>query len=203
MSAPTPANGSGAAAAPRSAPARPTLANPNAAPVIVKRPPPFFIRLSQLLWVASFAAGGAAVVYFFIVRKTQLPLIADAIRAVDDSRTDSTYESAADIVFWSVFAVMLTLLLIQITLLVSFTSRRPRVRWWQLATWVVQALLYLLAADLVGGGTDGELLRQLLVAQCGLVLLALLSSTTAGGIAWSVRQHDVRRGAHPAGPGEP
>lgn len=179
----------------RSAPQRPSLVSPNAPPVIVKRPPPFFVRLSQLLWVASFAAGGTAIVYFFVIRKTQLPLIGDAVRAVDDTRTDSTYEAAADIVFWSVFALLVTILLVQITLLVSFTSRRPRVRWWQLATWTVQVLVILLAMEIVAAGTDGEPLRQLLVAQAVLALAALLAGTTGGGIAWSARQHDVRRGS--------
>jgi hypothetical protein len=159
------------------------------------------VRLSQLLWVLSFVAGGFGVVYYSIIREDQLPLIADAIRGVDPSRSDETYASAADIVYWSVFATMVTLLLIQITLLVSFMSRRQGIRWWQLSTLIAQALLYTLALELVAGGEKGVLLRQLSAAQCGLVLLALLASTLPAAIAWTARQHDVRRG--PVGSGAP
>ena len=41
----------------RKRPERPALDNPNAAPVIVKRPPPFSIRVTQLLWVLGLVAG--------------------------------------------------------------------------------------------------------------------------------------------------
>lgn len=152
------------------------------------------MRLSQLLWVLSFVAGGFAVVYYTIIREDQLPLIAEAIRGVDATRSDDVYTSAADIVYWSGFAIMVTILLIQITLLVSFMSRREGIRWWQLATLIVQALLFALTLELVAGGEKGVLLRQLLAGQCGLVLLALLISTFPAAIHWTARQHDVRRG---------
>ncbi|WP_139415418.1 hypothetical protein [Agromyces laixinhei] len=178
----------------RDAPERPSVVNPNAAPVLVKLTPPFSVRASQFFWILSFAVGGFAVVYFFVIRKTQLPLIADVVRGVGDARAEQTYETAADIVFWIVFGVMVTVLLAQITLLVSFMSRRPKIRWWQLSTLVVQILLLLLAMDLVAIGERGEPLRLLLAAQCGLVLIALLASVLPGAIAWTARQHDIRRG---------
>ncbi len=191
--------GEGGAERPR--PDRPPVRSPNAPPVLVKQPPPVSVRLSQLLWVLSFATGAAAVVYFFIIRKTQLPLIADAIRAVDDGRSDQTYTTAADIVFWSVFTILVTVLFVQITLLVSFMSRRIGIRWWQLVTFIAQLLLFAVSLELVATGDDGLVLRQLLAAQCGLVLLALLLSTLPSAIAWTARQHDVRRG--PVGSGGP
>lgn len=176
------------------APERPPVANPNAAPVLVKLTPPFSVRASQFLWILSFAAGGSAVVYFFVIRQTQLPLIADVVRGVSGGRAEQTYETAADVVFWIVFGVMVAALLAQITLLVSFMSRRPKVRWWQLATFVVQVILLLLSTELVAIGERGEPLQLLFAAQCGLVLLALLCSVLPGAIAWSARQHDIRRG---------
>ena len=178
----------------RTAPERPPVANPNAAPVLVKLTPPFSVRVSQFLWILSFAVGGFTVVYFFVIRQTQLPLIADVVRGVADSRAEQTYETAAEVVFWIVFGVMVAALLIQITLLVSFMSRRPKVRWWQLGTLVVQVLLLLLATELVAIGERGQPLRLLLAAQCGFVLLALLCSVLPNAIAWSARQHDIRRG---------
>lgn len=184
----------GAAGPKREAPARPPVANPNAAPVLVKLTPPFSVRASQFLWILSFAIGGFTVVYFFVIRQTQLPLIADVVREVGDVRADQTYETAAEVVFWIVFGVMVAALLTQITLLVSFMSRRPKVRWWQLATLVVQVLLLLLSTELVAIGERGQPLRLLLAAQCGFVLLALLASVLPGAIAWSARQHDIRRG---------
>lgn len=194
-----PAGPDGGGAAARQAPARPALANPNAAPVLTKVPPPASVRLSQLCWVLSFFAGGVAIVYYFVIREKQLPLITELARTVTEGRSEDTYTMAADIVYWSMFSVIAGILLVQITLLVSFANRRANTRWWQLATFVVQALLYLLGLELVASGDDGVFLRQLLVAQCGLVLIGLLFSTMPGALRWTARKHDVRRG--PAGDG--
>ena len=133
-------------------------------------------------------------VYLFIIRLEQLPLIADVARRITEGRSDETYNAAADIVFWVVFGLVVAMLLIQITLLVSFMSRRPHVRWWQLATWGVQVIVLLLSMEWVAIGDRGEPLKLLFAAQAGLVLLALLASIFPKAIAWSARQHDVRRG---------
>lgn len=175
-------------------PERPSLRSANLPPVLVKQPPPVSVRLSQLLWAFSFVVGAVGIVYFFIVRVDQLPLIVDFIRLVDSTRSDETYTAAADIVFWSAFGVMVTLLLIQITLLVSFMSRRSGIRWWQLATLLLQAALFALMTEMLGGGEHVTSLRQVMIGQCGLVLLALISSILPGAISWTARQHDVRRG---------
>src|SRR5690606_4799076 len=111
------------AEAPHEAPARPPLANPNAPPVLVKLTPPFSVRLCQFLWILSFAGGGFTTVYFFVIRAELLPLMADRAREVTPDRADATYEAAADIVFWVVFAIIVGTLLVQITLLVSFMGR--------------------------------------------------------------------------------
>jgi len=179
----------------RAAPERPSLANPNKPPVIVKVPAPFFVRLSQLFWMVSLALGAFIVVYFFVIRETLLPLIQDVLKTVAEGRDDTTYATAGDILYWTVFAGMVTILAIQITLLVSFSSRRPNVRWWQLGSFVVQVLLYLLALELVALGEHGTQLRQLFIGQCALVLLGLLCSITPKALNWSARQHDVRRGS--------
>lgn len=183
----------------RDLPARPPLANPNAAPVVVKVPPPFSIRVSQLLWIVSFALGGFTAVYLFVIRKDLLPLITESAKTVTAGRSEQAYETAADIVFWVVFGALIAVLLLQITLLVSFMGRRPQVRWWQLLTFAVLALLVVLSPEWVALGSQGEPLQPLLAAQAALVLLALLSSVLPKGIAWSARRVDVRRG--PEGPG--
>jgi hypothetical protein len=189
----TPPAATGPSAPKRDAPSRPPVANPNAAPVLVNKTPPFSIRMSQLFWILSFAVGGFPAVYFFIIRKDQLPLIADVVRGVTEGRSDEVYDTAADIVFWIVFGTIVAMLLLQIALLVSFMGRRPRIRWWQLATFAVQAILLLLSMEWVALGDRGEPLKILLALQAGLVLLALLCSTFPKGIAWSARQHDVSR----------
>ncbi|MFC8682710.1 hypothetical protein ACFT30_14430 [Microbacterium ureisolvens] len=177
----------------KAAPARPSLANPNTAPVLTKLAPPFSVRTAQFFWIISFFVGGFAVVYFFIIRKEQLPLIVEAVRAVDPARNEQTYTTAADIVYWSVFSVIVGVLLVQITLLVSFMARRPHMRWWQLLTWVVQVVTLAIALDLAFTGERAEPLRLILAAQSGLVLLALLSSVMPKALAWSARKHDVVR----------
>lgn len=180
-------------------PERPPVEHPSTAPVLVTSTPPFSIRLAQFFWIFSFAVGGFTVVYYFVIRETQLPLIADLVRTVVEGRSDQTYETAADIVFWVLFGIMVAILLVQITLLVSFMSRRPKVRWWQLATLAIQGLVLLLARELVALGDRGDPLGPLLAAQGALVVLALLCSVLPKAIAWSARQHDIRRG--PVGPG--
>lgn len=175
-------------------PSRPSLTSENGAPVLVKATPPFSIRLTQLLWILSFAVGGFTTVYYFIVRKELLPEIAKVAESVTKGRSEETYDAAADIVFWVLFAVIVGVLLIQITLLVSFMNRRPQVRWWQLLTLGVQALLVLLSPEWVALGAQGKPLQPLLAAQAALVLLALLFSVFPKAIAWSARRFDVRRG---------
>lgn len=177
----------------REPPARPSTASPNAAPVLTKRPPPFTVRLSQFLWVLSLLTGGIAVVYLFVIREDQVPLIADVVRGVAEGRSDETYTAAADIIFWIVFGTALTLLLIQVVLLVSFTNRRPNIRWWQLATVMAQVLLFLLSLEFFAAGEHGPALRQVLLAQWALALLALLFSTFHNALQWTARKYDVRR----------
>ncbi len=179
---------------PHEAPARPPLTNPNGPPVLVKLTPPFSVRMCQFLWILSFAVGGFTTVYYFVIRKDLLPLISDVARAVTPGRAEETYDSTADIVFWVVFAIVVATLLVQITLLVSFMSRRPQIRWWQLLTLGIQVMLVVLSPEWVALGKQGAPLQPLLAAQAGLVLLALLCSILPRAIAWSARRHDIRRG---------
>lgn len=176
-----------------SAPARPPLQNPNSPPVLAKLTPPFSVRVSQLFWVLSFVVGGFAVVYFFVIRRHQLPLIQERVALVDPDRAERTYAVAADILYWSVFSIWVTILLVQITLLVSFMARRPNVRWWQLLTLAVQAVVFVLALDLALTGTRAEPLHIIVAAQCALVLLALLCAVLPPAMAWSARRQDVVR----------
>lgn len=175
-------------------PPRPTLESANPPPVVIKQPPPFSVRLAQFLWVLSFLAGTVAVGFLVAIREDQLPLIADLVRDVDSSRAAETYDSAATIVYWSAFGMMVTLLLVQITLLVSFMNRRKGIRWWQFATVATQFLAFVLIAELVARGDQGISLRQLMSAQVGLAIVAMLMSVFPGAIAWTARQHDIRRG---------
>ena len=196
-----PVSGGGTVAPPpdKSAPGRPPTASANLPPVLVKRTPPLPVRLSQLLWALSFAAGTVGIVYFFIIRPEQLPLIADAIRSVNSTREDATYDSAANIVFWSVFVIVISVRATQSTLLVSFMNRKEGIRWWQLATLITQVVLYPVALELAARGEDGVLLRQLLLGQMALVLLALLVSVLPKALAWTAQQQDVRRGTLTSG----
>jgi hypothetical protein len=182
----------------RDAPERPALVNPSAAPVMAKAPPPFTVRMAQFLWVLSFAVGLVGIVFFFVIREDQLPLIQDVIRGVSEGREEATYESAADILFWSVFGIMVTLLLFQVAQLVSFSGRKPNIRWWQLGTTLVMVVVYLIALEFVGTGEYGAMLEQLFIAQAGLAVLALLFSTFPNALRWTARRVDVR----PAGGGD-
>lgn len=184
-------------------PPRPSLAGKEGAPVLVKLPAPFTVRLSQVAWVLSLIAGAAAVVYLFVIRQAQLPDIADLVRQVDDTRADDTYTLAADIVYWSLFGVLVAIIALQITFQVSFANRRPNVRWWLFGTVVVQAGVYLLARELVAVGERGVPLNRLLQAQLALAGIGLLVSVLPPALKWSARRLDVRRGSgDPGSPGD-
>lgn len=174
-------------------PERPQLRSKNNAPVIVKVSAPLSVRLAQLLWILSFLAGAAAIVYLSIIREDQIPLIAEMAENVDSSRPEGTYERAADIVYWSAFAFMVMILLMQLTALVSFTNRKPNIRWWQFTEWLIQVPVYLLIIRMVALEEKGELLTQLLLLQLILVILALLAGVLPKALAWSYRRQDVRR----------
>lgn len=176
------------------APGRPSLTGKEAAPVLVKLPPPFVVRLSQIAWVLSLVAGGVAIAYLFIIRQAQLPVIADLVRSVDGSRTDVTYAKAADIVFWSVFAPLVVIVLAQIAMQVSFANRRPNVRWWQLGSVLFLGGVLLIARELVALGERGRPLEQILSVQLGLAALGLLISLFPAALRWTARKHDIRRG---------
>lgn len=179
----------------RAAPARPSLSNKPAAPVLVKLPAPASVRLAQLCWVLSLAVGAVAVVYVFVIRQAQLPDIVTLIKGVDESRADATYQTAADIVYWSVFGCAVAVLLLQIALLVSFSNRRPNVRWWQLGTVLFSGAVFLVARELVAIGDRGVPLVRIMLIQLGLALLALLFSALPKALKWTARRHDVRRGS--------
>lgn len=197
----SPQRGRGTPPPRREAPERPPTTSPNAAPVLTKLPPPFTVRVSQFLWVMSLLAGGIAVVYLFVIREDQVPLIADVVRTVAEGRSDETYTAAADIIFWSVFGLAVGLLLWQIVLLVSFSNRKPNVRWWQLATVAAQILLFLLSLEIIAVGDNGPLVRQVFLAQWGIALVALLFSTFRGALQWTARRHDIRRAGEDGGSG--
>ena len=167
--------------------------------MLVKATPPFSVRVAQLLWILSFAVGAFATVYLFVIRKQLLPEIAAAAKKVVAGREAATYDSAADIVFWVVFAVIVAALFAQIMLLVSFMARRPQVRWSQLVTFIFQVVLVLLSPEWVALGPQGEVMQPILAAQAALVLLALLFSILPRAMAWSARRHDIRRGPEATG----
>ena len=183
------------------APARPSLVSDNAPPVLVRKVAPFSVRLSQFFWVASIAIGAFTLVYYFIVREDLLPLIADRARRVSDGRPDAVYDSASDIIFWTIFAVLVGTVFLQIVLLVSFMSRRPHIRWWQLATLALLGAVVALAPEWVALGEPGEPIQPLLAVQATAGLVALLFSVLPGALRWSARQYDIRRG--PESPGGP
>lgn len=177
------------------APGRPPLSGKAGAPVLVKLPPPFTVRLSQISWVLSLGAGAVAVVYMFVIRQAQLPAIVELVRAVDGTRAEATYTTAADIVFWSVFTPAVALVLVQIALQVSFANRRPNVRWWLFGTLLFQAGVLLIAREFVAFGERGLPLDRIMLIQLGLAALGLLLSLLPPALRWTARRHDVRRGA--------
>jgi hypothetical protein len=181
------------------APARPSLVSDNAPPVLIRKIAPFSVRLSQFFWVASIAVGVFTLVYYFVIRQDLLPLIADRARLVSAGRPDGVYDSASDIIFWTIFAVLVATVFLQVVFLVSFMSRRPRIRWWQLATLALPGALVALTPEWVALGEPGVPIQPLLAAQTAVGLVALLLSVLPGALRWSARQHDIRRGPESTG----
>lgn len=175
-------------------PARPALHDKAAAPVMVKLPPPASVRLAQISWILSLVVGGIAIGYMFVIREPILPEIENLVRGVDAERLDETIQTAADIVFWTVFGSLVAVMLVQITSLVSFSNRRERARWWMLGILLFQGAAFLAARQLVALGDRGIPLERLLLIQLGLSLLGLLFSLLPGALRWTARKHDIRRG---------
>ncbi len=181
----------------RALPERPKLGDKEHPPVLVKLPPPFTVRVAQLSWILSFAVSACAVVYLFIIRKAQLPDIANLVKKVDDTRPEGTIDSATDIVFWAVFGGVVAVLFVQIAMLVAFSNRRPHVRWYLLATLFVQSVVLVFARELVAIGDRGRPAELLLIIALGLALLGMGFSVLPPALRWTARRHDVRRGPAP------
>ena len=98
------------------------------------------------------------------------------VREVDASRPSETVSTAADIVFWCVFGALVTVLLVQITSLVSFNNRRSNARWWMLGVLLLLAVTVLAARQFAAVGDRGVPLDRLLLIQLGLSGLGLLFS---------------------------
>ena len=83
----------------------------------------------------------------------------------------------------------------------SDNNRRPNVRWWQLATLALLALLVVLSPEWVALGTHGAQFQTMIAAEAGLVVLALLCSILPRAMRWTSRRVDVvRRGGAEAPP---
>jgi hypothetical protein len=85
--------------------------------------------------------------------------------------------------------------LAQVTMLVSFSNRRPNTRWWLLGTVLVQALAFLACRELIAIGPRGVPLVQIQLLALGLAVLGLLFAALPGALRWTARKHDVGRAA--------
>lgn len=179
-------------------PERPALTSSNLPPVVERKPPPITVRLCQLAWIFSIVIGAFAIVYAFIIRESQLPLLNDTIRKINDARADETYDLIADILFWALFGALVVVVMMNIIFLMSFMNRRPSIRWWQFTSILLLSFVVAMAFELLGKGERGLLLRQVLLVMLGLAVLALLLSLLPPVLRWSRARIDVRRG--PIGP---
>jgi len=181
----------------RERPERPTLTSANHAPVVARVPPPFAVRLSQLAWVLSIAAGAFGVVYAFIVRTGQVELLTERVRALATDRPDEVLTSAAEIVYWSLFGALVVVVLVQIVSGVSFSGRRPGARWWMLGALLLLAVVLGFGFELTEPGTEAAPLPLVIALQGALGVVALLLAVLPPAIRWTARGVDIRRG--PAG----
>ncbi|MCX6501794.1 MAG: hypothetical protein NT132_05205 [Microbacterium sp.] len=179
------------AAAAAQAPPRPSFDSVGGAPVLIRRHPPATVRASQFFWILATFAGASAATYLFLIRKAHVPDITERVRAVDGSRAPETYASVAEILSWTVFGVIVGLLLVQIVAQVSYANRRPRTRWWMLGALLVVCALLPFARELVAFGDRGRPLAVLLIAQAGLLLLGLLFAVMPPALRWTAERHDV------------
>ncbi|NNC11931.1 hypothetical protein HII28_08565 [Planctomonas sp. JC2975] len=162
--------------------------------MLTKAKPPVSVRVAQVFWILSLVAGAAGVVYAFIIRIAQLPAIEKLVKGVEAHRADSTYESAAQIVFWCIFGAMIAVVFLQIVFFVSFRNRRSSVRWWQFGTLFLQGIVLIFAHELVAMGDRGKPLEIILGTQYLLAIIALCVSLLPPALRWSARKYDIRRG---------
>lgn len=177
-----------------SQPTRPSLITSNYAPVVAKVPPPLPVRVSEFFWILSLAAGAVGIVYAFIIRADQVEHIAERVRGVDATRAEETVTTTADIIYWSMFGTLVAIVLLQILLVVSFANRRPRARWWLLATVLLQAVALIITREFADTGATADPLKLILIAQGALAALGLLWSLLPVALRWTARGVDIRRG---------
>lgn len=175
----------------RTPPERPALTGREGPPVVAKLPAPFTVRVSQFFWILSLLVGAAAVVYLFIIRKAHLDDIVAIVREVDGTRAEETYTTVADIISWSLFGVLVAILLVQVTAQVSYANRRRGIRWWMLGTLIAQIGVLFAARELVAFGDRGRPIAVMLAVQIGLVALGFLFAMMPPALRWTARGHDV------------
>lgn len=175
----------------REAPARPALVDRTGAPVVVKLPTPITVRFSQFFWILSLLVGAGAVVYLFVIRTAHLEDIAAIVQEVDPDRAEETYTTVADIISWTLFGLLVAILLVQVTAQVSYANRRPGTRWWMLGSLVVLAAVFVAARELVAFGDRGQPLAYLILGQMGLLVLGFFFALMPPALRWTKRGHDV------------
>ncbi|WP_460774511.1 hypothetical protein [Microbacterium sp. GXF7504] len=176
---------------PAPVPARPSLAAPQGAPVLVKQRQPFSVALSRGVWVIGTVVGMCAATYLLIIRTAHLETVAERAKTVDGGRAADTYTQVAEIATWTLFGAIVSMLLVQVAAQVSYANRRANARWWMLGTIVFGVALYPVAAEMVAFGDRGRPLALLLAGHTALMLLGLLFSWLPGALRWTRRRVDI------------
>jgi hypothetical protein len=149
------------------------------------------VALSRFCWIASSLAGAVAAGYLFLIREPHLDAVAERVRGVDGTRADETYRTVADLMSWTLFGVLVAILLVHITTQVSYAGRRPGTRWWMLGLLLTLAGVLVAARELVAFGDRGTPLALMIAVQAGFLALGLLVSVLPPALRWTARGHDV------------
>jgi hypothetical protein len=137
------------------------------------------VRLSRLLWVASFLSGALLLVVAFVRRTRQFDLLRDFIAGATPGYDASAVDTTAALAYWGALAALAVLTLAEL-LLRKGAERRAGLRWVLLLVLAVHAAAALVGEAFVALGEGAVAFRWLLGAQLLFALAALCALTLRG-----------------------
>jgi hypothetical protein len=157
---------------------------PVAAPPVraVESPRPRALRLSVVLWLSACVAGLVGAAAAVADGEALRDRLTDTAQAVDPDATTAAVDDAVRMTILLVLGSVVTLALITTVWTVLVHLRRSWARWTLLGTGLLTLVTADVAQSTVTGGNDLD--RIVLLAQAGLVLVALVLLFTRSSRRW-------------------
>ncbi|WP_134323394.1 hypothetical protein [Cumulibacter soli] len=176
-------------------PPRPAMSGGSIPPIVPETPYTRTVQTVRALWLLSFAFGTAAALFAAFSAKGRLTALREYIPTLRSGYDEATISTAASILFWSVTAMCVALIVVQALVLVRLLRGRFRPRWWLLVLVAAQCVLVVLVHRLVAVDRDGLLITLLALAQLTIALIAAIGGVCPGTKRWLVTRRETEDAA--------